>query len=235
MLAEKGKAMNCFAEKPQNIESESPYHLGLIYAIAWATTDEALLPQLSEAIGTWLKAERTQLVITRWDGTVLHDHVYQSLSSSQRMIANDKPLLRLERSLGRLLTLSITLHGNYAGDDACQYTQCFECIFDLLHTALECLFVSQNDRKSLGLPFSSLADREWQVCQALEGSDTEKLIAHQLGWSSHTLHSYVKGIYRKIGVQSRLEVVRKLRLARLRTRREAFEILARYGQSDTAL
>jgi DNA-binding CsgD family transcriptional regulator len=63
----------------------------------------------------------------------------------------------------------------------------------------------------LGEPFGRLTEREWAVLCDLDSEDGEKQIADRLGLSPHTLHSHIKNIYRKIGVQGRLPLLEKFR------------------------
>jgi len=62
-------------------------------------------------------------------------------------------------------------------------------------------------------------------CRCLNYDGSEKQLANQLGISPHTLHSHIKSIYRKIGVQGRLALLRRaddarraVRLSRLAAR-----------------
>ena len=55
-------------------------------------------------------------------------------------------------------------------------------------------------------PFAGLSVRARQVLEALLQGDTEKQIAARLGVSRHTVHDYVKEIYRRFKVSSRGEL-----------------------------
>ena len=59
----------------------------------------------------------------------------------------------------------------------------------------------------LGSPFTTLTKREWIVLCCLKSEAGEKLIADRMAMSPHTLHSHIKSIYRKLGVQSRLSML----------------------------
>jgi DNA-binding NarL/FixJ family response regulator len=61
--------------------------------------------------------------------------------------------------------------------------------------------------EALGDPFDRLTDREWMVLRGLNSEAGEKQLADQLGLSPHTLHSHIKSIYRKVGVQGRLPLL----------------------------
>jgi DNA-binding NarL/FixJ family response regulator len=53
----------------------------------------------------------------------------------------------------------------------------------------------------------NLSPRMQQTLQRLLVGDSEKQIAHQLGLSRHTVHVYVKALYRGFGVSSRGELL----------------------------
>ena len=63
----------------------------------------------------------------------------------------------------------------------------------------------------------SLTKAEWRVLLALDSDDTEKQIASHLGSTPNTLHSHIKSIYRRLGVQSRLSAIALLRQAERQT------------------
>lgn len=62
----------------------------------------------------------------------------------------------------------------------------------------------------LGEPFTALTEREWVVLCGLRSDDGEKQLADRLHLSPHTLHSHIKSIYRKMGVQGRLPLLQRL-------------------------
>ena len=78
-----------------------------------------------------------------------------------------------------------------------------------------------DDPATLGSPFDRLTDREWVVLQAMESEDGEKQLADRLELSPHTLHSHIKSIYRKLGVQGRLPVLLRLAIAQRAVRLRA--------------
>jgi DNA-binding CsgD family transcriptional regulator len=61
-----------------------------------------------------------------------------------------------------------------------------------------------------------LNDTEWQVLLWLDSDESEKQIAAALSLSVHTLHSYIKSIYRKLKVKSRLSALAVLHHAERR-------------------
>lgn len=56
-------------------------------------------------------------------------------------------------------------------------------------------------------PFAGLGPRLRQVLDALVEGDSEKQVASRLGLSRHTVHDYVKDLYRRLGVGSRGEML----------------------------
>jgi DNA-binding CsgD family transcriptional regulator len=76
---------------------------------------------------------------------------------------------------------------------------------DLLHLAL--LQSRCWDERADGRELKLLAPRERQVLQVLLSGQSEKEAAHSLGVTPSTLHTYVKLIYRKLGVRSRPELL----------------------------
>lgn len=66
---------------------------------------------------------------------------------------------------------------------------------------------------TLGDPFDKLTEREWVVLCGLNSEDGEKQLADRLGLSPHTLHSHIKAIYRKVGVQGRLPLLQNFHRA----------------------
>lgn len=79
----------------------------------------------------------------------------------------------------------------------------------LLELLDEQLVDSENARApaylNLGLP-----PRQLETCAALLRGLSEKEIADQLSISPHTVHSYVKHIYRRVGARSRSELMARL-------------------------
>lgn len=71
----------------------------------------------------------------------------------------------------------------------------------------------QSSPATLGDPFDRLTEREWIVLLALNSDDGEKQLADRLHLSPHTLHSHIKSIYRKMGVQGRLPLLQRLHAA----------------------
>jgi DNA-binding CsgD family transcriptional regulator len=72
---------------------------------------------------------------------------------------------------------------------------------------LESLVIWMARPEVVGAPFEQLTEREWVVLRCLSSDAGEKQLADQLGLSPHTLHSHIKSIYRKVGVQGRLQLL----------------------------
>jgi DNA-binding CsgD family transcriptional regulator len=56
----------------------------------------------------------------------------------------------------------------------------------------------------------ALSESEWQVLLKLDSDLTEKQIAATFEGSPHTLHSYIKNIYKKLKVGTRLGAIKLL-------------------------
>ncbi len=86
-------------------------------------------------------------------------------------------------------------------------------IAGLLAKLLCCTCACAEDPGALGTPFNRLTGREWMVLQNLNSEDGEKQLADRMHLSAHTLHSHIKSIYRKVGVQGRLSLLLRLQEA----------------------
>jgi DNA-binding CsgD family transcriptional regulator len=82
-----------------------------------------------------------------------------------------------------------------------------------LSKLLRCMVACNAGSQILGGRFDRLTDREWAVLRVLNSDDGEKQLADRLSLSPHTLHSHIKSIYRKVGVQGRLSLLLRLREA----------------------
>ena len=61
----------------------------------------------------------------------------------------------------------------------------------------------------LAIDTDGLSRRMEQTLRSLIGGDCEKQVAAKLGLSQHTVHVYVKALYRRYGVSSRGELLAK--------------------------
>jgi DNA-binding CsgD family transcriptional regulator len=82
-----------------------------------------------------------------------------------------------------------------------------------LSKLLRCMVACSSGTNILGGRFNRLTEREWMVLRVLNSEDGEKQLADRLSLSPHTLHSHIKSIYRKVGVQGRLALLLRLREA----------------------
>jgi len=73
---------------------------------------------------------------------------------------------------------------------------------------------------AFGAPFNQLTDREWVVLRRLDEDVAEKQLAELLELSPHTLHSHIKAIYRKVGVQGRMALLLAMREAKRKLREQ---------------
>jgi DNA-binding CsgD family transcriptional regulator len=112
------------------------------------------------------------------------------------------------------------------GDDPPLSTHVAEMLQLVSHQVgrlLEPLVIWLTHPDVVGEPFDRLTDREWVVLRRLDSDAGEKQLADQLGLSPHTLHSHIKSIYRKVGVQGRLQLLLKVAEARRELRRRSLE------------
>jgi DNA-binding CsgD family transcriptional regulator len=75
---------------------------------------------------------------------------------------------------------------------------------DLLRSELRHRWLSSLAANSAKVPLST---RHQQLLVLLKGSKSEKQIAHYLGLSPHTIHNYIKELYRRLKVGSRAELL----------------------------
>lgn len=102
------------------------------------------------------------------------------------------------------------------GDLPTQANTTFEMLMlaaNMLARLLRVPLETYSHPESLGTPFDRLTDREWVVLRSLNSDDGEKQLADRLALSPHTLHSHIKSIYRKVGVQGRLPLLLKYNAA----------------------
>ena len=66
-----------------------------------------------------------------------------------------------------------------------------------------------------------LRGRHLQLAEGILGGFAEEQIADELGISQHTVHTYVKRLYRKLSVSNRADLVVRLFFAHVSCEREA--------------
>src|SRR5262245_59565662 len=67
----------------------------------------------------------------------------------------------------------------------------------------------------------ALSNREFQIVQCMFSHCVEEQIARRLALSSHTVHTYIERLYRKLGVSSRPGLLVRVFAAYLNARRSA--------------
>jgi DNA-binding CsgD family transcriptional regulator len=217
--ARKEEGMNSLTTPMETPTPEHVHIFACVFGLGWVASDEAHLPSIPEALARLLGVPAVRLAVVRWSGEVVAEHAFPP----PELRATDGPLMlyEVEENLGGELILRLSIESST--DLTPGQTDILQRALRLLRSALACSLVGQRDRHTLGEPFASLSDREWQVCLALECSDSEKQIASALARSRHTVHSYVKSLYRKLRVQSRLQAMAQLRRAREELRRRTLE------------
>lgn len=127
------------------------------------------------------------------------------------------------RRVNRQYAMMLIMHQPLAGTDRLD-------LLNMLASHLsKALFASlswQVYPTPLGEPFTALTEREWVVLCGLRSDDGEKQLADRLHLSPHTLHSHIKSIYRKMGVQGRLPLLQRLDAAILDYRIKVFSGLS---------
>jgi DNA-binding CsgD family transcriptional regulator len=93
--------------------------------------------------------------------------------------------------------------------DAHPFTARDRRLVHTLHGAILWLFRPQQAAQNDGLAPDSLSPRQRQTLRCLLSGDSEKQIAARIGLSPHTVHIYVKAIYRNYGVSTRGELLAK--------------------------
>jgi len=93
-----------------------------------------------------------------------------------------------------------------------------EIISRQLARLLSCLVAWHTHPSTFGDEFKNITAREFEILEGLETDMGEKQLAGNMHLSSHTLHSHVKSIYRRLGVQSRLSAIKRIEASRFRWR-----------------
>ena len=114
--------------------------------------------------------------------------------------------VRLVKALGLRRDLpGDPLH--HAGDPAGlpPFTPRDAAVVHLVHGAVDWLYRPYLDGAAGGL--AGVPDREREALHGLLAGESEKQLARRLGRSPHTVHSWVKNLYRRFGVTSRAELL----------------------------
>jgi DNA-binding CsgD family transcriptional regulator len=123
-----------------------------------------------------------------------HEVIHDELGALLRLIdecrdlfdAGTSPALHLRRGLYRVL-----------GADAARETALLELLRGVCPWLFECDEVGR----------ARLSPRERDTLRVLLTGTPEKQLADHLGVSAHTAHGYVKTLYKKLGVRSRVELM----------------------------
>jgi DNA-binding CsgD family transcriptional regulator len=106
-------------------------------------------------------------------------------------------------------------------------TDMLQLVADQTAKFLSCLVAWHTRPADVGEPLSRLTEREWMVLRGLNSEAGEKQLADQLHLSPHTLHSHIKSIYRKVGVQGRLPLLAKVKEATLALRTKRCKVISK--------
>lgn len=199
------------------------------FLCGWAASDASLLPMVPQII-----ADRVGLAAVTLDVEDRHGHSVVSHAHARvtgRHPSQEEDTLRFEAHLDGNLTLRIAASPLAAEPIAAWQMELFRQLAGLVQGVLGCVLAQQHDRQILGPPFDRLSDREWEVCQALQGQDKEEKIATALLCSHNTLHCHVRRIYKKLNVKGRKELVALLLTARQRLQQRAIKRLGRKDRS----
>jgi DNA-binding CsgD family transcriptional regulator len=111
-----------------------------------------------------------------------------------------------------------------------QWNEMVEMVGETLLRSLRTLVAWREQPGLLGGNFTEMTGAQWRVARLLGTDLSEKQLAHDLNISPHTLHCYVKAIYRKLGVRNRMGAVQLLdqaaRQYRMRSRKWSGESVA---------
>jgi DNA-binding CsgD family transcriptional regulator len=193
--------------------------LKVAFLVGWCAGDEMHLPRVPEMICRGLGASAASISVTYTNGR--QSRVYQypapvaSVGGEAASTLGESASFHFTAPLGAIGTLTIAVDADPFGSaEQHALTQ----LSSLLAQALTAVLVSQKSRQVLGEPFSNLTDREWEVLEALESADNESAISALFQFSRHTVHTYIRHVYRKLRVGTRLEALYCVRQARARFR-----------------
>lgn len=109
-------------------------------------------------------------------------------------------------------------HGNACGNAGCislhrrwGHSSSFSArevqLLHLLHTELEGLYRNGDSPADSTINPAVLSQRQQQTLNLLLAGCSEKQVAERLGLSPHTVHVHVRGVYRRLGVNTRAELL----------------------------
>jgi DNA-binding CsgD family transcriptional regulator len=202
--------------------------LAAAFLCGWACADEAHLAALPETIVESLGVDFATIEILPLVGKETR-HSFPDAAPTE---IDEAGTFEYSTSLGNSTTLR--LYACMAGGRRllAGHQQVLKRIAQLARQTLECVLITQHDRHALGNGFELLSEREWEVCRALEGTDSEARIAAKLARSKFTVHAHVKKIFACLGVQGRKQVVEQLARSREKVRTRALRTICLEPASD---
>jgi len=218
--------MECLAQNPVKLQLQKNAMekgiMELAFSLGWAVADEAHLPALPEAMVHLLSVSAVRITVVHWNGTPLMEHAY---ARPEERTTEGTPIhYEIEENLGTDYAFRLSVES--PTELSVAQMEALTKATRLIHQGMECILVRQRNPDSLGNSFAGLSDREWQICLALERPNGEKEIAGMLDCSRHTVHSYIKSLYRKLQVKSRLQMLDRLKRSREEMRRHALKRFA---------
>jgi DNA-binding CsgD family transcriptional regulator len=223
VLAELTGSITLARQIPEYLEGG--FHLGPVTFAIVATSRDGRSTFLRASSGIVAKLESeeslTQLVL------MLHERAlacsFQGtrlpLSAHAAVPVKSFPFAEfLRREIDPEHDLLLVIHANSDEPPAGARHDLLPALAQQLARLLLPLIVWHTRPEKLGERFERLTPREWSVLRGLYTEVSEKQLADELGLSPHTLHSHIKSIYRKTGVQGRLPLLGLLQSA-LRTLR----------------
>ncbi len=219
------------------------------------TSDTASLAKIPQLLSSVLDLGPVTFALTRQDNSH-SEPVIVSLATSQTL-ASEQAMVDLTRDvLAHFMRAESAINPGNHDENSCERiiyrrvnrqhammlimhqplarTERIELLDILANHLSKALFAAlswQVYPTPLGEPFTALTEREWVVLCGLRSEDGEKQLADRLHLSPHTLHSHIKSIYRKMGVQGRLPLLQKLDQAILDYR---IRIFAGVPETNTA-
>jgi DNA-binding NarL/FixJ family response regulator len=107
------------------------------------------------------------------------------------------------------MTLALRKGGEWNGTPE-EWSEMVEMVCETLLRSLRTLVAWREQPELLGGNFTEMTGAQWRVARLLGTDLSEKQLADDLKISPHTLHCYVKAIYRKLGVRNRMGAVQLL-------------------------
>lgn len=195
--------------------------LATAFLCGWACADEAHLAALPETMVESLGVDFATIEILPLVGK----ETCHSFPAAPPADVDEAGTFEFSTSLGNNTTLRLYVCIGGGGRLLAGHQQVLKRVAQLARETLECVLITQHDRHALGNGFELLSEREWEVCRALEGTDSEAKIAAKLARSKFTVHAHVKKIFACLGVQGRKQVVEQLARAREKLRTKALRAI----------